>query len=759
MDTQSALWILVPLAVAHLVLSRRRGALAFQVLLDVALLAMPLRHLGSGAHLGPGVDWAVPWGAPQTVSGSPEQADLPVQFAVWWQEVRRLAADGQPPWISDRMGGGTPLYAHGQTGLPFPLHLPVWALGSERGTDVMAVWKLELAAFGAFLLARRLGVGAAAAAAGALAYSFGLFTISWLVVPLAWVIAGTPWAFFWLVGALRGRRGDAAALALLLGCLAGWSVHPESAAFLMLAVAAGGVTLAWGRRRRLLRLVAPLVLACGVAGVGAVPTLLAIADSAKLAAAREQPPYPMPELTVSTRLRAAALLLVPWREGHPADGTWHWPFAAAAVSIAVGTVPIALIAAARPRRRHRRFAAALAVVGVAAAALLYQVPGVSEVVARVPVLGWMVWPRAAFLIPFALATGFALAADSWLRRPRPGRLVAAALALQAVVVALAASSPAASGALARVWMPAALPGALAVAAPMLAPSAGWLLPGLLAVESVAQGAALLPASAPAAATAPQIAALRRLVDAEPGRIVGLDEALPPNLAAAAGLADLRSHEPMRPRSLALLHRALGSDGDDLPGPLRRPWSGVCGAWGARWLVTPESGLPAADALSSGWVEAGGAEGARFYRNVRWLPVTRLATRAIPPPGDPREGAWEGVSFVDTAVLAAPPQLGGSGTLEVIAARPSYVVAAVRADGTVLALHHAPLTAGWTATVDGRPAPLLQANLGAMAVAVGAGEHEVRFAYTPAGLRLGAALTVAGLAGCVVLASGRRRRWR
>jgi hypothetical protein len=757
-DTQSALWILVPLAVVHLVLSRRRGALAFQVLLDVTLLAMPLRHLGSGAHLGPGVDWAVPWGAPPTVSGSPEQADLPVQFAVWWQEVRRLAADGQPPWISDRMGGGTPLYAHGQTGLPFPLHLPVWALGSERGTDVMAVWKLELAALGAYFLARRLGVGAAAAAAGALACSFGLFTISWLVVPLAWVIAGTPWAFYWLVGALRGRRSAAAALALLLGCLAGWSVHPESAAFLMLAVAAGGMTLAWGRRRRLLRLVAPIVLACGVAGVGAVPTLLAIADSAKLAAAREQPPYPMPELTLGTRLRAAALVLVPWREGHPADGTWHWPFAAAAVSIAVGTVPIALIAAAQPRRRHRRFATALAVVGVAAAALLYQAPGVSEVAARVPVLGWMVWPRAAFLIPFALATGFALAADAWLRRPRPGRLVVTALALQAIVVALAASS-ASVGGRAHVVLPAALPGALAVAAPLLAPSAGWLLPGLLAVESLALTAALLPVSAPAAATPPRVAALQRLVDVAPGRIVGLGGALPPNLAAAAGLADLRSHEPMRPRSLALLHRALGSDGDDLPGPLQRPWSGVCGAWGVRWLVAPASGLPAAAAFSSGWVEAGGAEGARFYRNARWLPVTRLATRAIPPPGDPREGAWEGVSFADTAVLAAPPQLGGGGTIEVIAAAPSRVVASVRADGTVLALHHAPLTAGWTATVDGRPAPLLHANLGAMAVAVGAGEHEVRFAYAPAGLRLGAVLTVAGLAGCVALAFGRRRRWR
>jgi len=754
-DLATALWILVPLAAIHALASRSRPLLAFQVLVDVALLALPLRLLAAGAHLGPGVAGAQAWGAPRTVAGSPEQVDLPVQFAVWWEEVRRLADAGEPPWISDRMGGGTPLYAHAQTGVPFPLHVPVWALGAARGTDVMAVWKLELAALGSFLLLRRYGVMAAAAAAGSLAYAFGVFMISWLVVPLSWVAAGAPWALRFLTGTLRGRRRDAAALALLLGSLAGWSVHAESAAFLLVAVAVAGTVLAWGRRRRLTRLVAPLALAGAVAGVGAVPALQAIADSAKLAQARGAPAYPTPGLSGALRARAAALLLTPWREGHPGDGTWHRPIPAAAVSVAIGAAPLALLAAARPRRRHGRLWLALTAVGAGAAVLLYQVPGLAHALAGVPVLGWMVWVRAAFLVPLALALAAALAADAWLRRPRHLRLAAAALAVQAAVVALVASAPE-HAPRAHLWRSAWAPAAVA-AAPLVAASGGWLLPVVVAAESCLQAGALVPASRSPAAAPPALAAVQAAVAEEPGRVLGLADALPANLAAAAGLADLRSHEPLRPRSLAALHGALGSDGHDLPGPVLRPWAGLAGAWGVRWLVGPAAGPTLAGSLASGWVEVGGDRQARLYRNARALPVTRLASRAVTPPGDPREGAWEDLDFATTAVLAAPPRLGGSGTLDVVEARPWRVTARVRADGDVLVVHHAPRTAGWAASVDGRRAPLLAANIAAMAVEVGAGEHDVRFEYAPAGLAAGAMLTAAGVLGCAALARRRRRR--
>jgi hypothetical protein len=192
MGAAVALWILVPLALVHILARRNRTLLLFQIAVDVGLVLLPGRVLLRGLHVGPGVPGASAWGAPVAVTGSTEQSDLPLEFSVWWEEVRRLVAQGEPPWISDRIGGGAPLYANGQTEVPFPLQMPVWVLGAERGTDVMTVWKLELAALGGFLLLRRLGTVPVAAATGALAFGFGLYPLSWLVVPLA-AVALAPW--------------------------------------------------------------------------------------------------------------------------------------------------------------------------------------------------------------------------------------------------------------------------------------------------------------------------------------------------------------------------------------------------------------------------------------------------------------------------------------------------------------------------------------------------------------------------------------
>jgi uncharacterized membrane protein YfhO len=52
--------------------------------------------------------------------------------------------------------------------------------------------------------------------------------------------------------------------------------------------------------------------------------------------------------------------------------------------------------------------------------------------------------------------------------------------------------------------------------------------------------------------------------------------------------------------------------------------------------------------------------------------------------------------------------------------------------------------GWTATVDGRPAPILDANYAFRAVEVPPGSHTVRLRYRPPGLYAGLLLTGLGL---------------
>ena len=64
--------------------------------------------------------------------------------------------------------------------------------------------------------------------------------------------------------------------------------------------------------------------------------------------------------------------------------------------------------------------------------------------------------------------------------------------------------------------------------------------------------------------------------------------------------------------------------------------------------------------------------------------------------------------------------------------------------------------GWEATVDGEPAPIRRANVMFRAVAVDAGEHEVRFVYRPSSVRNGVVASAAAAVLALLLGWPRRR---
>lgn len=747
MDTATAAFILLPLALLHVLMWRRRSLLAFQLLLDVGLLLIPVLPLLQGHHLGPGVPAAQAWGAPRTVGGSPEFTDFPLQFSVWWDEVRRLAAHGEPPFISDRIGGGAALLAHGQSAVLFPLQLPVWLLGPERGADVLGTWKLELTALGAFLLLRRLRLRPAAAATGALALSFTLLPTAWLLSPMTWFIAALPWAWFLLIGSLRGRRREAAGLALLLGVMGGSSLNPETAGFFWLGVLGGGAVLAWGKWRRLFRLAVPFAVAVLVAAAGALPVLAAIGDSPKLTIASDHA-YPTPWLTWELRGRMLAWFLAPWRDGHPADGSWIWPFPWTAVVCWVGLLVLTLLAVAGPRRRLRRHALAWLVVVSTAFVLYLQLPPLARLLGMVPGLRLMIWVRAAFLMAFGLCCLAALAADSWLRRPRPTRLLVAALVASGASLGAVVSAPPSFRTLLACLL-AGVPLAAAAALWRSAQARSWILPVLVLVEGCAVSMSAVP-SHDLAVAGPRPPLLQRLVElAGEERVLGLGSALPANLAARAGLSDVRAFDPLRAAALATLHRALGCQGEDPPGPVTRPLAGLGGSWGVGWLATPADGVP--EAFATGWVEVLRTQDGRIYRNTRALPPLRLATAAVCLPPD----AVETIDYSTTVLAGEPLELGGTGKISVTERRPWRWRAEVEAHGRVLAVLHVPRSPGWRATVDGREAVIEEVNLGAMGVLLGEGRHQVCWLYFPPLLGLGGALSLAGLVLAGVL--GLRRR--
>jgi hypothetical protein len=80
----------------------------------------------------------------------------------------------------------------------------------------------------------------------------------------------------------------------------------------------------------------------------------------------------------------------------------------------------------------------------------------------------------------------------------------------------------------------------------------------------------------------------------------------------------------------------------------------------------------------------------------------------------------------------------------------------RASSTIFAVFVEQWDPGWSATVDGQPAPLLRANLVMRAVLLGPGDHRVVLTFFPAGLKLGFGISViAFLVLVLMLMAGRR----
>jgi hypothetical protein len=101
--------------------------------------------------------------------------------------------------------------------------------------------------------------------------------------------------------------------------------------------------------------------------------------------------------------------------------------------------------------------------------------------------------------------------------------------------------------------------------------------------------------------------------------------------------------------------------------------------------------------------------------------------------------------------------GFSGSAEVQEERADRLRARVSASAPAFLVVPEGYDEGWTATVDGRPAPVLRANVAFRGVPVPAGTHDVALVYRPANLRLG--LGISGLSIMATLATLWLRRRR
>lgn len=146
------------------------------------------------------------------------------------------------------------------------------------------------------------------------------------------------------------------------------------------------------------------------------------------------------------------------------------------------------------------------------------------------------------------------------------------------------------------------------------------------------------------------------------------------------------------------------------------------------------------------------DGFHAYRRARWLGRAWIASRArVMTERDPVLAAMRQPGFdpsrdviLDDA-RGAPLQAEGGGAVEVRDVSNREVAITVRGTRGGFLVEPAPSCDGWTATVDGKPAPLLRANHAFRAVAVPPGDHEVRFVYFPRSAWIGALVSAAAAA--------------
>jgi len=725
------LWTVLPLAALHLwAWHRSRELLRCQLLLDLVIGAVLGPALLLGADLSPVrcLSRNPPfdtWRWSHTTAFQPTQSDVTLQFHPWMEESRRQLAAGRLPLISDRIGGGLPLLANGQSGLWSPLNLPVWLLGAEAGTTVMAFWKLELAGLGAFLLLwRGLRFRRFAAETGALAFAGGAYIVGWLLVPMAWVIAALPWAWWVAIGAVRGRRRVLRIVAggVFFGWLLGCGLHPETAAVVIGSAILAGLAL---HPLRWIRLTAMMVVAVVVTAALAWPTLRYISASEKRrlltseSPNRERPPFEL-------RRAAVQQLLIPLAHGHPGRGDWRASYPYSAVAAGVGGLVLGLLAVGRPRRRRRRLALAAWAQLAVAAVLVYRLPPLDGWLVRLPPISSMTLPRFGVLLAWSLAVLAALTVEGLLAgRRRAWPWWAATTGLMAVVAAI--SSP---------WRLRPVDGLLVLstvlacaAARRLADRPHWLGP-LIAVELALYAVGINPIADPAdrLPVPPMVARLVELQGTEGGRILGLGGVFPANLASRYGLPDLRAYDPLRPVPFVRMMAALGDPNPGLGGPLRRAPAGMCGAWSVRFLVTPPAAQPA------GWEAAWRSGGGAIWRNPKWLPEVRVALRTVAVEGNAgwRLLAADGIDFRDEVLVAAPGVAAAAAVaeLEDVDSGASSLHATVLCDGPCVLVVARPWAPGWRAAVDGVAAEVVRTNLAGLGAVVPAGRHHVELSYNP-----------------------------
>lgn len=731
--------------------------------------------------------------------------DAVLQFLPWEIEVRRAVSAGRAPFWSDRLEGGSSLWANPQALVFSPVAWLARLFPLGVFFLVMLAAKVSLAFSGTWLLARRVGASRGAAYLAGASFALGGGIIAWGLFPNTSVVCWAPWLG---LGTIELFRRPAPCALATTGAITGillLSGQPEVAAGSGLLAVFLGFGVARRSRFTIGRFRLPGLSAAGrrglaaatvAAGLGfalAAPHLLPFAerlpDSARAVEKRigRLPPlFPRPGRPASWFLPGRAAYMTaplhprafgaPFQERYRGPSNWLESGAGYAGLIALAGAFAALAAGCRRARPFLLFAlfATLAAAAWLPLAVLFDAVGPL----RMPAWERMLLPGSlALAVAGALGWDRVLARATW-RRAAVGVGIAAGLSL-------AIRHDPASVA---IWLGV---GACAAAVGVCRRAAAFrvLLWGALSLLLLADlgpwARAFLPSGRPRLflPRSAVIAALDREVGQNAWRVVGEDFSLYPSLLAAYGFAELRPHNPLaQEKILANLDAAFGfrpspavyfarfqnvdhplldfldvrlvvsNTGQPRPRTLRRIWFPELGSF--RLWRNPDA-LPR-------WFLTKGADLVPDRDLAAWIAEMKDPRRvALRPEEVEKLGNWR-PAFGSSAGRAAPPvgSLGSRpGDLRLRLAPEPLSAAGDRLLATSL-----PGPSGWRAFGSGLAAASVSTRLrtltvnGAyLGVRIPAGVEEIRLRYRPSGLEVGlalAALALAALGGLFVLAHRR-----
>ncbi|HEX6096360.1 MAG TPA: YfhO family protein [Thermoanaerobaculia bacterium] len=637
-------------------------------------------------------------------------SDVALQMVPWRAAVRRSLAQGEWPLWNRFILAGDILAPAAQPAPYNPFTLLACLLPPALSMTFTAAIAHLVAALGAFVLARSLGLREAAALVGAAGFAYATSIALFILWPL-----GFAWALAPLVLAGVRRRSPALlTIAFTLLLLAG---HPETALHVVFLAAVYALVIV--PPRALPRLALAGVLALLLTAFFVLPVLEAAPQTQEHAMRKDVFAKAPRGAEASEALARFVTDVFPYLHTRLPN----LPVDTAAVGSIV--LALALYGAIRVRSRESWFFA-----GMAAFCLLARAEWkpLARALQKLPLFDQALNERFSFGAALALAVLAAFGVEELFRRERDR---VAVITLTVTLAILAAGN----AWLARKVQQPATWGHFKIAAELLGLAVAiallrkpqFLVAAILLQRFVSDGDIYKPHDRKIAY--PPIPILEPMKNgSQPFRITGHGLAFIPGTSALYGLEDVRGYQAMTFRRtfetfpLWCIHQPVWFNRVD---DLTRPFLSFLNV---RYAITWDRDPP-----PPGWREVARQKGSMLVENTRALERAfvprsiRIGHDALTEMRDERDFAAR--AWIE-APLPAQDRANGPGTVVTRDRRLGYDLdVTMENDGWVVA--SIPRWSGWRAYVDGRRVETHFANHAFLGVQVPKGTHRVKLVFLPA----------------------------